>query len=41
MYMMDSPSGLEANAAGNTSWDVLRSSAFETASLLARIDGQG
>ncbi len=41
LYILDAPSGIQSGDPGNTSWDTLRSSAAESASLLARITGQG
>ncbi len=41
LYVLDVPSGIQPGDPGNTSWDTLRSSAAESASLLARITGQG
>jgi phosphatidylethanolamine-binding protein (PEBP) family uncharacterized protein len=40
LYVLNQPSGLQAGDSGNEAWDSLRAQAVETASLLARVDGQ-
>lgn len=41
LHILDQASGIQPGDPGNESWDVLQSSAMESASLLARIDAQG
>ncbi len=38
LYVMDTPSGLESGAPGNTSWDDITAKAVETATGLTRVD---
>lgn len=39
LYVLATPSGLESGSPGNTSWDEVSARAVDTASLLARVDG--
>lgn len=41
LYILDQTSGIQPGDPGNDSWDTLRSSAVESASLLAQIDARG
>lgn len=38
LYVMDTESGLESGAPGNTSWDDITAKAVETATVLTRVD---
>lgn len=38
LYLLDTPAGIQAGAAGNEAWDVVSASATDSASILMRVD---